>query len=837
MREWNYYILTTSGQAYQIEGGIVVARGNYKPLANSPIGWDTISIVWERSATKYGITRTFTLPLGLVIESQTIITYLNWTGNFEQQLNLLINRRVLYIDTDKYYFWYKFFYKAELDLSTYKYDNENARADVSVMEGGLSKQLNANQDTIYTSSLDTDFILVKMDGIILKSVRNFVNPGQTVTSLDSPAFSVPIVNLPGENDGIGVIGQSQTETDSTTGILLWADPIPVHVFGIISVFLNDIVRTLQWVLNKIKVDSSLEFIRQTTVDLGSGADPTFQYDFPIDDVISLLPGEQLLVTMICLGPTLAALPDRTFRFVETKITANLDSRGATSYIKAKKPSLLGAALTGFMTGDAANFKSDKLLANDGIVVTSGDGIRGIEGANIKTSFNQYFNSYNVVLNLGCGIEENKIVIEEKAHFYQTDNPIELGQVKQYKDNWAQDHLFNTLNVGYPDVNIDDVNGKYAFNTSVIWSSPVTRIKKEFTLKSDYKADPFEIELMRIKYLGQSTTDALQDNDIYFLKVDLSAPETLGDGRVVYPLYRRPLTITGIPNGDTVFNIDLSPRRIVNTHANWIGGIFSEFQTGKLHFESTQRNRDLNAGGIDEDADIVISSLGAPLFKPVNFDFISPFIASGDLSMNSIYAYKENNEWIVSGGDPNDTSNPYEGTKAIKITGTVSPTTTLIAPEFIPFSILNQINLYMKLGAAVSTLSTLSIGFYRGTVLGRTIHPFFSHGSTSYQHIIANSASFIVADSTIAEFDRITITLAVIGGGTLYIDNVNLSINPQVDLTGIMDENPNRCFSFTHPNGKTLRGHSMKVGAAPNTEQEQGFLLLATGDTDLKDLII
>jgi hypothetical protein len=834
MRDWAYYIITPEGQSYQIENGMVVAIGNYKPLQNTPIGWQDISLLWQRSSTKFGLTRSFSLPLGFVIEGQSILTYLRWTGNFERRLFLLINRKTLYIDTNEYYFWYKFFYKGELDLSTYKYDNENARVDVNVMEGGLSKQLNANQDTVFTNLMDDGFIWVKMDGITINSVRNFKNPAETISALSSPDFSVPIINLPGENDGIGVIGQNQIETDPTTGILLWGATITVHVTGSIRLKVNDTVTSVRFVLRKISTTGTGSLIRETA-DIPANTIDTFE--FIIDDDITMNQGEQLVILMIALSPNIASLPAREFYFQETTITATLQARGGVSYLKAKQPLQLGRELTEKITGNAENFKSDILALENDIVVTSGDDIRGIQtGTAIKCSFNQYFNSYNVVKNLGCGIENDKIAIEKKEHFFQTDNPIYLGQPKQYKDSSATDYLCNTVTIGYPDVNIDNVNGKYAFNTSVVWScKDVSSIKKDLAIKSDFKADPYEIELLRIKYLGQDTTDALQDNDVYFLKVDLSAPETLADGRVVYPLYRQAgITITGVPNGDTVFNIDLSPRRLINYHSNWIGGFFAEFQSSSLHFESTQRNRHLVANGIDEDADVPISSLGAPLFKPVNFDFQSPFIPAEDQAMNSISL----EDWVITGGNASDTSDPYDGATSIKSGTTVAPVVAFTTDQAIPFGVLNELSFFFKLSAVVPPPTLLRVRFYKGATLARTGNASFNKNNiATYQQILINAAALTVVDSTITDFDRVSIGLATFAPQFILLDVVKLSIESQIDLTNIMDINPNRCFSFIHPNGKVLKGHSIKVGAAPNTEQEQGFLLLATGDTNLEDLII
>ena len=173
---------------------------------------------------------------------------------------------------------------------------------------------------------------------------------------------------------------------------------------------------------------------------------------------------------------------------------------------------------------------------------------------------------------------------------------------------------------------------------------------------------------------------------------------------------------------------------------------------------------------------------------------------------------------------------------MKATATIAPAIIFTGPEAIPFAILNEINFYLK-HSGVPAPTILRVQFRKGATAVRTINTSFNRITTAYQHVIVNASSLTVLDSTILDFDSIRIGLLPAVGVTMFLDDVQLSINPQNDLTGIMDINPNRCFSFLHPNGKLLKGHSIKVGAAPNTEQEQGFLLLATGDTNLEDLII
>lgn len=857
LNEWAYYLLAPGGAAYRVENGMIVAIGDHKPLEHSPIGWDDLSLAWERSTEKYGLTRSFTLPLGFVIEGQSILTYLNWKNNFEQQIYLLINRRTLYIDTNEYYFWHKFFYKGELDFSTYNYDDENAKATINVMEGGLSKQLNANWDTVY--EIPCDQKLIKNDGVNLHKGVKYTIPGPTeenpegitVSNNVMSEFAVPTATLATDGEAAGVFLQDQIfeqvanhfpYLSSSSNYILKIDDdfgqtVDINIRGTIKVTcLTGIPTGAELQLRMLKQDG-VGFAGVGTPS-GTGipftpsenftAGHTYSYDF--DYTGTLNPGDKIFIIAF-LFTTVTAAVEIKIQFAEgTDFSVNFATQQLESIHNAIDLITLYKRIGANISGSEDDWTSDLLVSRQDILVSCGDAIRGIVPSVIKTSMKQFFNSSNVILNCGIGIESNKVVLEEKAHFFQTDNPIYLGQIKKYKDRWATDsYIYNTLKIGYPDVNLENVNGRFAFNTSYLYSSPIKRVVKQLALISDYGADPFEIEITRIT--GVSTTDSTRDNKNFFIQVGAINE----DGQ--YPLLRQGWTITGVPDPATIYNVGLSVRRLIDVHANWLAGVFSGFDTEELKFETTQYNRSLVANALQEDAPISIASLGAPIYRPIYFDFQSPFIPSDDLTMNSIFAYKENNEWLVSGGDPNDTSNPYAGSKAIKVTSNISPSTTLVSPDEISFSILNEVNFYLKLGAAVPPPTLLRVQFIKGTVTARSVNASFSRSSIAYQNIIANSSSFQVIDSTITSFDRIRINLIALGGNTMYIDNVQISINPQTDLTGIMDENPNRCFSFLHPNGKLLKGHSIKVGAAPNTEQEQGFLLLATGDTDLNDLII
>ncbi len=380
--------------------------------------------------------------------------------------------------------------------------------------------------------------------------------------------------------------------------------------------------------------------------------------------------------------------------LETEISIEVKSRHRTTYVKFLPPEAFFAAIGKKITGKDDATASQLFSENGGKVYTSGDGLRSLPNSVIKTSLNSFFDDARVRYAAGLGVEGKKLVIESFEHFLDTSDPIHLGKVKDLKVSVATDLLANTLKVGYNAQTIDDVNGKYSFNNTHIYSSPITKISRELNLVSPYITDPYVIELYRINSEGKSTTDKSNDNNVFVLDVErlehtfsyvlalASAPfgffissteDISGDFRAggkftvsnmplssgtytvqetvavtggynvytveptvaeafnavpiltdTYVLNRPPyITLTGVPDPPTVFNVELSPKRIALKHIKWLSSIFHGFAGESLKFETTEKNRDLKTTGgpgsdINEDADVVIGS--SKLFTPRYVDF-------------------------------------------------------------------------------------------------------------------------------------------------------------------------------------------------------------------------
>jgi hypothetical protein len=115
---------------------------------------------------------------------------------------------------------------------------------------------------------------------------------------------------------------------------------------------------------------------------------------------------------------------------------------------------------------------------------------------------------------------------------------------------------------------------------------------------------------------------------------------------VYDLKRTDFAlVTGIPNPSTAYNIDdLTPKRMLKRHGNWIQGALYQQRDQQLTYLSLDKNESLNTldhlgNTINERANEEISLLGKPLFYPYIFEFDTR-VPDGfaDLMENSVNAH-------------------------------------------------------------------------------------------------------------------------------------------------------------------------------------------------------
>lgn len=697
-----YFLTEKDGRSRQIVNGVVTSLTSPKPLPNAPDGNQEIAIGWERSPTYHGNIRNFSLPLGFVRDGRKILQNDFYKFNSDRELYLLV-KQLAYEWTDTTFKeYYKQLYKGQLDFSTGEDAQGDHRFNIQIMEGGLHRLLKANESTQFDLPFDLDAKNIRMDGMFITGdFRWFISPYASLTdgypglfqlSNDNPVPGLAIFD-------VQFLEQSFDPDADTLEYFAEAsqDIADINITGQI-IDLNSLgssgpLSVRLYVFNRVSNTVRL------TIDL-TPADPYPEnYNLVINETIDLLEGDRLF------------LKSASAFEGEGNLQLSAKSKPPASTIKGFTLYDAGRKLTEKITGNADDFDST-LLADlitefgSEIILTSGDGVRGITNATLKTSWRDYYKFVDVVLMSQMTITDKIRVYNRLTAYDNTQAAIALGGIKDLKVTTAVDLLFTSVKVGHADQQVDDTNGKFDFNGFMIFTSPIKSIPdKQLDLQSPYKASPYEIEQTRANYEGKTTTDKETDNDVFAIAVqpdtesdtfdttgsffadgDPLAPGqplisiTAGTPQIVagmkiritgtasndgdytvasatgwffgqlivtdqaltdessvnfnieilegqiYELDRT-IAITQLTDPDvsteikdSVFNVRLSPKRILLRHGPWLAGCLYGYAPGSLTFSSANRNKEMIAGGITEKSNVPIADLGTPMFIPKYFEF-------------------------------------------------------------------------------------------------------------------------------------------------------------------------------------------------------------------------
>lgn len=184
LKKFLFYIIEADGRSNYVVNGVVSSKGTPTPLPQAPVGWEDIAFGWGRDNTMHGLTRSFSKELSFVGDGATILRDADYKTNPDRQLFFLVQQLTLEY-TSTYKWKYETIYKGELDFTTANDKPEEARLSINIMQGGLSKLLAAAKDTILSIPLDDDAITLRHDGIEIQSKGNFLSINQFHSALIS----------------------------------------------------------------------------------------------------------------------------------------------------------------------------------------------------------------------------------------------------------------------------------------------------------------------------------------------------------------------------------------------------------------------------------------------------------------------------------------------------------------------------------------------------------------------------------------------------------------------------------------------------------------------------
>lgn len=706
--KFKYYLLDSQGRSYYLDDkDNVKVSATPTPLRQTPDGWQNITIAYERDLTKLGVVRSFTLPLAFVRNASKIIKSIVYGKNLEEKVYLLIQRLKNSVDLpgQTYRQRYEYLYRGELDLSTFM--DIDVRTQVSISEGGIIKLIKANEGTTYENALDDpEAVILKADGTRLYDTAKFIEtPVNLATVAASNNHYIPLAYTVRSGNAFGFGGSqvfgsvfSGTPTEPNY-IFATEGSLDFRISGSIALKYNGIA-ALDWRYTMVLYSSVHGILAYLNPNGSSGEPPnntTKKYVFNFSLTFAATAGERFYIYGHWTGNS--GSPVSSIDYLDGSFEVFFGSRYATSYVKCFKLSTLGKRLTKNVTGNESDLDTAFLEANDNLLFTSGDGLRGLTGAKIKTSLNDYTQFIRTVLAAGQGVENGKLLFAPFEHFFKTDNPVFLDSIADFKTSVAKEFRYNTVKIGWLVQDINDINGKYSFNNSHTYQLPTSiSDPKELNITTKYISCCYYQEIKRINLNGQTTVDDKGDNEVnvfdavktsenismsvvinsdsggnYFegafsqaqsdlLQVKFTVSGTANNNGVFtvksviqttsgYKLYvnenivnetvtatlnveyyilNRPAysAISGVPDDGTVYNVELSTKRLFLKHKKWINSVCYNLAGQKVKFLTTEKNADLvttlSGTTITEKADYEVT--GDILFYP----FFHEFVASYDL---------------------------------------------------------------------------------------------------------------------------------------------------------------------------------------------------------------
>jgi len=494
--------------------------GQLAKLQHSPEGWKDTLIRYARNITYWGMFRDYTVPLKFVKDGANILKNRMWLYGVEAICYIGILR----FDRLTTPYNYEDYYLSEINFTKYK--QTQTGVTVEALQGGLTKVYKANETTVYEMGIqtDTEHVNIITDGGKFDFTRTFTMM-QDQKAIDTDTYWLGLI---------------QTAYEGNPGNdVSWKDVF----FGSTSVYPNedwlgrfDVVQDIL-IEGKIRIEykQNITVIVRAEDNDGQTSGGTTQYnlvnqagntndikDLLISQAISMPAGHRLHIRHTMFNPVNTG---HHYTILSGEIKISYAYRFQTTYTRALYPYRLIDQIVRKMSDNQFWAVSSWLEPKKDIVITSQDALRKIDGAIIKTTPMDFFTSVRTLPadasggGAGLTFEDDKLRIERFDYFFQDEEIMDLGEVKNAELSVAEDLMFNTIKVGQEPNEYQDANGRDEPNQSQLWNTPITRIIKELSLISKYRKDSLGVDQARTNFENKTTTDNKSDNDTFFLHVE------------------------------------------------------------------------------------------------------------------------------------------------------------------------------------------------------------------------------------------------------------------------------------------------------------------------------
>lgn len=673
-RDFLYFLQNELSQFLYIDGmGNLQTSSAPIPLTFTPDGWQEISILTERNKKYFpGLDRMYGAPQNFVEDGARILKKLFYGKGIEVTVYLLILEQQLYFTDTEYGYYYDQLVKCEVDLSSFEHDGPKVSA--AILEGDITRAIKANEGTTYEFDIDVpEAQTVIMNGLSLKesvqaianqqdplpasNQRNVIIEWQVTTSEQksrlgakdtndqSTAYADDAAVFASKRNFLTLTIPTEVETiwDVKATIFLpalappgWKMFIAWRVFDDTGTLINDPSYVLSTTaLNNTLIGAQIfQLTGSKTINVPANCTAYLVAIFADDISHNTGTGAEVI-----------------WKFEDTTSTGNVGDpnlrvnyffKYPQSFVKALPAPYLFKQIVSKLTNGRFSCSSSLLDSLDPYVVfTSGDGIRALSGAKLKTSLVDFYGFITMRWGAGLGVI-NGVLVMEKRSFWLTDNgvaTIDIGEATGMKISVNPDFLFASFKIGCPnqtyDTALGDINGKYEPNMTQTWITPTTRVTTQLDMTTKYRLDMYGQEYERINLDGKTTSDSSADNDVMVLGVlrdtfKVISPITGLPIDTGYHLLDREINAyaTGLIDAPSAWNLKLTPKNCLLANGDYLHSCLDKMETKSITLSTADKDVALavnlpDGTVIDERANVPIYKLPAQIFKPYKLSFSIP----------------------------------------------------------------------------------------------------------------------------------------------------------------------------------------------------------------------
>ena len=623
---------------YSIESGVFTTTTSatpVKPIQFAPTQWDEIQLSYSRTLDTKGVFRSLSDSYKFVRDGAKILRKLFFEGGVNAKCEVLIRKFNRAVGV----YAYEDYFLASADFTTAT--NETSYFTINLKEAGFLSKYESRKSTKYKIPItdNANAVWVYYDGINLQAILNWVavGAGDSYSSIINKQL-FKFINLEGTNLSTAAFDiEANTidkliRNDSTSSKVY-----KINLDGFIETYKNT---SGDYALNLVlqERDAAENVISTNTILTSTffiGLNPNI-LDFGIITTYTLPPDRSLSIFWKAFDTSFTTLLTTNWLILDgnCKLTISFDNRTKPTYVPhltrdyvfKELVKLIGDNTTTgagtFLTSSACN---DKLM-------TSGDALRNLPKAQMYISMDDFFETIDSQHGAGLHYKQStdEFFLYNYVSLFPSIEIANLGEVGKMNVKPLSSEFYSKLKVGQQDYTYDQVNGKDEFNTEIEMLSPLEGIKGSKSYLSSVRHDIYGIEQIRLNLSEKKVTDAESDNDVFEIHANISVilspipAGNQGEGNQYHILYRDlSLTITNMYSPATLYNIYFSPRRALIRRGSWERSLLFGNDTGYIKFINSKKSNNLNlymttfdgVTTINEGSDVLISTLGSPIFKP------------------------------------------------------------------------------------------------------------------------------------------------------------------------------------------------------------------------------